>query len=514
MFATKKWRGAFSVFEADRKKAAKGKLTPDELARDNYHAGLASSAPPFPTSDHIAESRRLRGAVYVAAKVLGDQAAAAEVKLYEWHPDARMAGDQDAKEPVQRSHPLATLLTRPNRRESGGMLRRQRVQQLILTGISLVWRWDDGLNTPAEQWSIPSGSYQPVPISASYPDGAYRIMPWAPAPMYQVPGGLSAGGVTIPSEQMIACKIPHPLVPNGELSPLTACDLEMDTADSINRARYSKARQGISPSAKVTLDPAVAWPTDPQLVRIKREIQQAIGGPDKAGSLAVLGPGMDLEAWSDGAIELGYTESWSQLVGFVMAVVGIAKGMAFLDEGDASYAKLYAMLKQFNLFSMCPLLSMLADADNAQLVWPFFGEDMCVEYEPHKVDDDTILEARNNTLISCGAITVNEVRQSYNLPKIEEEWGEARAGAGYKDPGQIEAETKAKAAAAPSGGMGAGGANAGKPTDPAEAARPKNDQGEGSLPPLVSGANLRGFAAPNPSRNGKRYSFNGNGRHE
>ncbi len=481
------WTGAFDALA--KTMTAKAGQDPDELARRRYLISLNSDAPTAWISDHLSESRRLRGAVYVAIKVLGDQAAAAEAKVYKWHPDARMGGDQDAREPVERNHDLARLFLHPNRHESAGYLRRRRVQQLCLTGTSLLWRVDNGMKTPQELWSVPTGTYQPVPISETWPDGAYRVMPWFPGPLAMTPGPWSQGGIIVPAEHMVAVRHPHPLVQQEGLSPLAACDLAMDTIESIDRARFNMTRQGAYPSAIAEMDPAVQWPTPENITRLRTELKQLVQGPDKAGSVAIMGPGVTLKPWLEGNVEVGWIESWSQLVGFVMSVIGIAKGMAFLDDSDSSYAKLYAMLKQFNLFSMCPLLQLLADADNMQLVWPFFGEGYFVEYEPKKVDDESILQQQNDTLLKCGGARVDEIRHRCGLPP-DEEFGQERASASFKDPAQLEAEAKARGTGQPKTGPN------GEPVDESEQDRPKNDQGTGSLPPKIGPARMSGFAGP------------------
>src|SRR4051794_20028928 len=90
----------------------------DEMGRQRYLASLNSAAPAQWISDHLTESRRLRGIVYIALKVLGDQAAGAELKAYQWDEDARLGGDQEAKVPLPADHPLCRLLRRPNRHDS------------------------------------------------------------------------------------------------------------------------------------------------------------------------------------------------------------------------------------------------------------------------------------------------------------------------------------------------------------------------------------------------------------
>jgi hypothetical protein len=145
-----------------------------------------------------------------------------------------------------------------------------------------------------------------------------------------------------------------------------------------------------------------------------------------------------MKPWGDSNIEIGWIQSWEQLTSFVLAIYGVTKSLAFMSE-DASYAILYAALKQFNLFTLRPLLQMLADADNMQLIWPYYGHEYFVEYEPSPIDDHEIRERELAADIQIGARTINEVRQLRKLRPIEEPWGEERAisGATFAErPGQ------------------------------------------------------------------------------
>lgn len=474
----RKWSGAF----APKPTAGQEGTSADQLTRRRNLMALRSRAPGQWMTDHLTESARLRGAVAVAVKVLQDQAAEAEAHVYRWDEKARMGGDQDAKKPVSYDHPLCRLLRKPNTHETGGYLRRRIVQQLCLTGTSLQWRVDNGLGRPAELWSVPTGTYQPVPMSGEYPEGAYRVMPFFPGPLAQLPGAYSAGGYVISARQVVATRHPHPLVQWEGLSPLSACDLAMDTIESIDRARYAQTRRSFVPQATIELDPQVLNPpTDEEMEAIRVQLQQTFGGPDKAGGFAMLAPGMAAKPWPAGSVEVGWIESWSQLVSFVMAVYGVTKSLAFMNE-DTSFASLYASLKQFNLFTLCPLLGMISDAYNLQLAWPFWGEDYCVEFKPKAISDDELVERQLSTDAGAGNVrTVDEVRALRGLEPFGDERGKAFFGAKPQPQGG------GLEGLAGLFGQGKPQAQPEKPqeekpqAEEVEAARPDNPEGEGSL---------------------------------
>lgn len=465
-----KWKvkgNAFAeLYGLDRVKQTPQGQQADEVARDRYLSALRSPAPVNWFSDHLREEQRYRGAVYIAIKTLMDQASSAEIIISRWERTDKDSGDLDAKRPLEREHPLCQLLHRPNPQDSKGMLLRRMVQGMYLTGSSLLWRVDNGFDEPIELWNIPTGTYQPVAISAQYPNGAYRVLPYFPGPLAQVPGTWSAGGIAVDAENMLVTRFPHPLVQQEGQSPLAACDLALDTLESIDRCRFSKMRRGIFPSAVAELDANIKFPDDAELIRLQQQIYQLIGSPDRAGKVAIPTPGMKLAPWGDTNIEVGFTESWSQLVSFVLSIFGITKSIAFMNE-DPSYGALYASIKQFNLLTLCPLLSLISDSFNHNLVHPFFGEDLHVEFKPKKIDDEQLDETKLGNDLRCGALRMNEYRVKRNYVPVDEAWGMERAW-DKSQPGNGMTGTVSSSLAATE--------------DPAiHNTRPANAAGEGSL---------------------------------
>lgn len=458
----------------------------NEMAQQLYLAGQRTDAPNYWTSDHLAQNFRVRGVAYVAIKVLMDQAASAEMKIYEWHEDARVDGDHDAKIPLKRSHELAQLMLHPNRHNSDAMMRRRIVQQLASTGTSLQWRVDDGWGTPVERWSVPTGTTQAISMSSRWPNGGYRVTPFYPSPWSTMDSSWQATGVVVPAEKMIAIRLPHPLTEHEGQSPLQACDLALDAIEAIDRSRASVAKRWPVPSGNVELDPSVAMPNAAELLRVERQVVQMMGGPDRAGKPVVFGPGQKWVPYDSKGIELPWIESWNQLVSFALSVWGVNKALVSMDEA-ASYAMLYACLKQFNLFTMCPLLGMISDETNMQLIHPYFGTKYYLEYVPKKIDDDELTEKQLSFDLQAGIRTFDELRTIRNLPKVGGEKGKEWVGGKPEQPDPMAAL----------GGQNAQGGEVGKNGDKpkptgqqaVESLRPKSGLGGGSLPGRLAGMN-------------------------
>src|ERR1700738_1099878 len=234
-----KWSG---LFAPPKSKAIAN--SGEAFGRAAYARSLHSWAPGAWTDNRLEQSRHLVGAVYVAIKVLADQAASAELSVYKRKDQSRAGSEQDTRTPLDFDHPIVRLLKRPNNKETGGMWRRKVIQQLALTGSSLSWRLDSELRTkknlyqPAELWAIPTATWQPAPRGPAYPEGAYRVAPYfAAGPLAQLPGLVGAGGVVVPADEVVSIAFPNPIVTYDAYSPLTACALQRDALEAIDQAR-------------------------------------------------------------------------------------------------------------------------------------------------------------------------------------------------------------------------------------------------------------------------------------
>ena len=453
---------------------------PGTAQRAAYLGALRSPSPSQWTDNRLEQSQHLVGAVYVAVKVLADQAASAQVNVYRLKPEAKSAEDQDAREALPHTHELSQFIQHPNTKETGGMLRRKWVNQVCLTGSAISWRIDNGIGTPAELWNIETATAQPILPSAQFSDGGYRVTPYYGGPWMQFPGLLNSAGVQIPSSEILSMGFPHPLIRTEWFSPLTASSLQLDALEAIDKSRWHGMKQSINPSGVVEVDPSVAFPDQEDLDRLKTQFGEKMGGVENSGRLAVMSPGLTLKPWSHAPAAMGWEQSWSQLVDFVLSVFGANKSLAMMTT-EQSYASLYASLKQFNLFTMCPLLNIISDAINVQIVWPYFGQEYFVEFVPAAIDDEQIKQAEIAADDAVGLYTINERRAMRKKPPVE--WGEIRCQPGSvqeKDPGASLADTDPKNDAP----LGAGG-NTGAPDESPpeiEKDRPESGEGEGSLP--------------------------------
>lgn len=449
-----------------------------DVATKRLVAALRSKAPGGWSDDRWEQAaRQFQGVTYVAIDRIARQWQQAEFQIFK--KDRSVEG---GKRPVTEDDPpegkrfcqpydAVKLLERPNPRDSFGKLAYRWCQQLRLTGMALTWMLPNELGTPMQLFCIPTAVAIPQAVTApEYPEGFYRIQPVYPyGPFSSYPTPFSSVGAPIPAQWMLRFTYPHPILWYDGFSPLTALRHHIDVVTMIDRSRHYSMRRSVNPSAVLQMDEMSDGmePLNPDEVeRIKADFEGDFEGPENHGRLFIAAPGGRLEAWGGKPNEMEWESGWDQLVGFVMGGLGITKQAAGMID-DATYATLFATLKQLHLITVQPDLDDVA-ADITRNLLPFFGDDLIMECRCPRIDDHEVTFKKVEVLISAKAVTKNQVRKMLDEPLTQEPWGDEMAGEGE--------EEKAAAKAAEMGMPGAGG-----PTDqgdktPDEKERPKPGQ--------------------------------------
>jgi phage portal protein BeeE len=418
---------------------------------------VRSNAPGGWSDDRYEQTRHFTGVNYVAIHRTCTQLQQAEFQVFRKdraHPEGKRPineNDPPEGDRVVKPYALVHLLQNPNKHDSFGKMLYRIGQQKRLTGSALVWMVPNELGVPMELYNIPTALAIPQPtINPDYPDGFYRIQPVYPyGPFSSYPTPASAVGAPIPAQWMLRFLYPHPLLRYDGYSPLTGMRLETDEFEMIGRSRHYKMRRSINPSAALQMDEVEgAQPLqDEEVERLVSMFEAMHQGPENHGNLLISPPGGKLEEWGRTALEMDYPNSWEQLSSFVLGGgFGITKPAAGMVEG-ASYANLYAALKQLHLVTLKPDCDDLA-SDLTKHLAPFFGDDLIVDIRCPRIDDHDILFSKIKIAMDAKAITKNSVLELLDLPVTKEEWGKDIAG----DPSEAEKEQQKQQGAGGPGG--------------------------------------------------------------
>lgn len=391
---------------------------------------LRTMAPGGWSDDRWAETRAFTGAVYVAIDRKSKQLQQAEFQVFrkdKKHPDGKVPVEEGDE-----AYELVKLLEVPNPQDSFGEMLYRWSQQLDLTGMALTWMVPNALGKPMELYPIPTAIAIPQPaVNPDYPDGYYRIQPVYPyGPFSQYPTPTSAVGAAIPAQWMLRFLYPHPLLRYDGYSPLTGMNTYVDALNMAERSRHYKMRRGTNPDAVLNFSETenIEPLPEPEVLRIRAEWETEHGGPENHGKLIVGTPGSKLEPWSGHSPkEMDYNQSVDQLLSLILGGgFGITKPAAGLVE-DATYATLFATLKQLHLITLKPTCDAIAAKLTRHLAC-FWGNDLIVEIRLPRIDDHDIKGAKLDRLIAGKAITKNELRKELDMTITEEEWGNEIAG--------------------------------------------------------------------------------------
>lgn len=437
------WDRAFGAAKEDGRQAVESQAhnsytrsASADNALKRLLSSLRSKAPGGWTDDRFEQSKAFTSIIYVAGHRKYEQMSQAEFQVFQEDDN-----EPDGKRVVHKGEPgyeLVKLLKHPNPEDSFGDLCYSWGQQMDLTGMALTWKVPNALGVPYELYAMPTATMVPQAVmSPEFPHGFYRVQPLYPyGPFSMHPTPFSSVGAPIPAEWVMRMKFPHPLLRYDGWSPLSALSLENDEIRAISRSRWYKMKRSVNPSGVLNFDAADGMEPLPEeeVERIHAEWEAEHQGEHNHGKLIVGAPGSKLEEWGRSPVDMDYPAGWEQLVSFLMAGLGITKPAAGMIE-DASYASLFATLKQLHLLTLKPMLDRFAARLTRDLA-PHFGEGLVVEVRCPRIDDHEIKGQKLDRLIQAKAIKKNELRQELDLPLTDEPWGEDIVG----DPSPKEQE--------------------------------------------------------------------------
>ena len=423
-------------------------VTSEDAAIKRLLMAYRSSAPGGWSDDRYTETSKFIGAVYNCIHRSCEILSEAEFQVYikdPRHQDGKRPITQDDRphrDRMVRPYDLVDLLEKPNPEEGFGELMEGFNLQMDLTGTALTWIVPNRMGVPKELYPTPTAIAIPQAVTnPDYPQGYYRIQPVYPyGPFSTFPTPNSAVGAAIPAEWMMRMKYPHPLLRWDGYSPLTALNQHVDELVAMDTSRWYKMKNSSNPDA--ILNPDDTENLEPlgasEIDRIHAEWANTQQGPQNHGKLIVGTPHYKFDLL-DGhnPKEMDYVNSWNQLLAFIMSGFGTTKSVTGMTD-DASYATLFASLKQFHMLSLNPKCARFSRVITRKLA-PFFGDDLIVEIKCARIDDHEVKERKLSLACNFGVLTNNQLLKELEFPTTNEEWGEERVvqGGQQQQPGMM-----------------------------------------------------------------------------
>lgn len=213
-----------------------------------------------------------------------------------------------------------------------------------------------------------------------------------------------------------------PVGPLG-VSPLQQLGTTMQIEDAAQRfTRATFANGARPPSAVVASDQFLGLkPGERQrlLDQLRGDLSQIYSGPENAGRVALLPPGLDWKALTSSSFEAELTEQRRVAREEIAAVYMIPPPMlGILDH--ATYSNIQTQREMIYTDSLGPPLILIEQAINSQIIWRELAEpDVFCEFDFAEVLRGDRLEEIGalRDAIGTGLMTPNEGRQVLNQPK-------------------------------------------------------------------------------------------------
>lgn len=298
-------------------------------------------------------------------------------------------------EPVPADHPLQRLLNRPNEWDVAADLWSELMLFLCLTGNSYLWVVPNKIGKPRELWVIPSHWVWPRIDQKGL--RYYDIRPW-----------VGPGTFHFPADEVIHFKFKNPMHKVDGYSPLTAGAEEMDAFESVQRSRYFQFKNGCFPLGALELGEKYADPDDNTLNRIYAKFFARLQGESNYGRPIITPPGAKYRALTIAPVEMAYVESTDQIRDTVLALFGVPKELAGVQQAGSEIA-MYGPMQLFNRYTIAPKYRYIGQVLSARLGSRYEGEPR-IWWDDTTPDNPNQLNEDIKTDFLCKAITPNEIR--------------------------------------------------------------------------------------------------------
>lgn len=291
---------------------------------------------------------------------------------------------------VGNNHPLVRLLQCPNEWDVACDLWYKLIMFLELTGNGYLWLVPNGFGLPAEIWVIPS-------------HWVWNRMGPGGVKWYEVRPFLGPGFFKFPPEEIIHVKYPSPIHPIDGWSPQQAGSEWIDAAESVDRSRFFQFRNGCFPIGNLELGAEYNDPDDADLERIYAKFFSRIQGEQNYGRPIITPPGAKYVPLTINPAEMAYVESADQLRDWVLALYGVPKEIAGIQDAGSEIA-MYGPLIQFTQRTIAPKLRYLSQVLTR---WLAARYDPCLRLwwddpapvSPEQVNRDLAIDAANGWIM-------------------------------------------------------------------------------------------------------------------
>jgi len=379
-----------------------------------------------PKVDAARGLQRYRGWVYPVVNIIANEVAAVPYYLYK----EKSKQDREAFERVL-SHPIIKLLKRPNEYLSGRQLMRYIFLNLELAGCAFVKILSNGAGKPAQLIPYPPHCLVQVELGTT-PDTFIKGFHFS-NPQNKMKTEF------IPWKDMLYFHYPHPENPYVPMSPLQA--MSHATEIDLHLQVYTKGffENGARPDFVIIPEKQIGKVA---AERVSEGWMARFRGPGKNFKPAVMSENVKIQQLSMSAHDFEFLSmaNWTKEV--ILSGYGVPEAMlGIMGESNKS-----ASLNTQNIFAkncLSPRLRMFEDCINAQLVTRYRNLDGYeFEFANALARDDEFELSKNQTELSIGLVTLNEIRRREGVKPFKSPLAEVPWVGGQPLPGNSEEADK------------------------------------------------------------------------
>ena len=342
--------------------------------------------------------------VYSAIRLRQDAVVRVPLRVYK---RASQTGEPAGAARVAPDHPVQRLLDSPNAFWSRGDLWRATETYLGLWG-SAFWGLErDERGRVVEIWPLRSDRMRVVPDAQAYIKGfAYtgkseRLIPYLP-------------------EDVVWIRYFNPLDEYSGLSPIAPLRLSADMGMDALRVNRNNLSNDSTPGLFIETSDT---PTDDEVAEFYTRWESRFRGVDRVRRPALLSGGMKAANLGFSPRDMEYVQSLRWSLEDVARVYGVPKAMLG-DIERITFSNFQTARQVFWGDTIVPQLKFYQEALQ-QMLLPnlgFAASDLFVEFDLTEVEalreSETDKARRRETYVRSGIMTVNEVRQEMNLPRL------------------------------------------------------------------------------------------------
>jgi len=274
----------------------------------------------------------------------------------------------------QQTHPLATLLARPNPAQDCCALLETLYGHLqIARNAYLEAVATDG--PPRELHALRPDRMRVIPGQGGWPEG------WE----YRVGSRAHRFAQTEDAPPILHLKTFHPLDDHYGLSPLEAAAIPVDIHNAANRWNKALLDNAARPSGAMVYDaPDGMGLSDAQFTRIQEQLESRHQGAPNAGRPIILEGGLDWKPMSFSPADMEFLKTKDSAAREIALAFGIPPMLLGLP-GDATYANYAEANRAFHTQTVMPLVQKTTSALTHWLA-PRYGEEVAIKVENENVN--------------------------------------------------------------------------------------------------------------------------------